>query len=201
MYQNGTARSVERGPVVGPFSFRARSIRLIDLIRLRCKNALCPQRYHTILPSFLSPYGHFPHSIRQTVIEADDQGATVYSLASQLRLFPYLIRRWKREGEELAGRVVGPMLAKVQETGPDNMAAANSGKSLSKWSWLVSAVLLLVTVLCRDSEVRWAKDRVLEFVYLFCSEHRELRFWDRPGRRRKESPDPITVALPAPDPG
>ena len=173
----------------------------IDLHKLHCTNPKCEQPYHTVLPSFLAPYLQYVHSVRQTVIEAVDNGATVYSLASKLRLFPYLIHRWTREGEELAGLIVGPVLAKVQEMRPGSVVAAASEKSVSMWRCLVSAVLVLVMVLYRDPDVRWSEDRLLEFVYLLCSERRELRFWDRQGRRRKESLHPITVALPVPDPG
>lgn len=174
----------------------------IDLIKLRCTNPPCPQRHHTILPSFLAPYQQYVNSVRQMVMDSANRGATVYALACQLRLFPWLIRRWIREAEELAGRVVGPVLTRIQDVSPDKVAAAVSGKSVSMWSYLMSAVLVLVLVDGHDPKSGWSKDRLLEFVYVFCSERRELRFWDRSGRRRrKESRYPTSVALSVPDPG
>jgi hypothetical protein len=101
----------------------------------------------------------------------------------------------------LAGRVIGPVLTEVQEMTPGGVVAAACEKPVSMWGGLVSAVLVLMADLCRDPETRWSKERLLEFVYLFCSQRRELRFWTHRGRSRKKAPHPITVALPVPDPG
>ena len=173
---------------------------LVDLRRLHCTNPECEQRYHTVLPSFLAPYRQYVNSVRQKVIEALDAGATVYSLAAGLRLFPYLIRRWRRDGEQLASQVAGAVLARVPEINRASLTAAPE-KAVSAWGGLVSAALALITTSYRDFEAQWSKDRLLEFVYLFCSERRELRFWDRPRRPKKQSLLRITVALPSPDPG
>lgn len=172
-------------------------IELIDLRRLHCTNPECEQPYHTVLPSFLAPYRQY---VKQKVIEALDAGATIYSLAAGLRLFPYLIRKWRRDGEELAGQVVGPVSAMVREINPAGLKVVPE-KAASAWGGLVSAALTLITTLYRDFEAQWSRDRLLEFVYLFCSERRELRFWDRPGRPKKQLLSRISVALPLPDPG
>jgi hypothetical protein len=175
-------------------------IELIDLRRLRCTNPECEQPYHTILPSFLAPYRQYVNSVRQKVIEALDAGATIYSLAAGLRLFPYLIRKWRRDVEQLAGQVVGPVSAMLREINPASVTVVPE-KAASAWGGLFSAVLTLITTRYRDFEAQWSKDRLLEFVYLFCSERRELRFWDRPRRPKKQLLSRISVALPPPDPG
>lgn len=174
----------------------------IDLHKLHCTNPECEQPYHTVLPSFLPPYGQYIHQVRQTVMEAADAGATVYSLASDLRLFPWLIRRWKREGEELAGLVVPPLLAEAQELSAVSLVSAPPGETLSPWSKLVSGVFLLVAELWkRDRAFSWSQERLLEFVYLFCSGRSELRFWDRGGRRRRNLSHHIISDLLWPDSG
>jgi hypothetical protein len=66
----------------------------------------------------------------------------------------------------LAGRVVGPVLTRIQDVGPDRVAAPVSGKSVSIWSYLMSAVLFLVWVDGHDLKSGWSKDRLLEFVEL-----------------------------------
>jgi hypothetical protein len=197
-YRNRQVKTTSPVDVPGEYP---EPVELIDLIKLRCNNPECSQRYHTILPGFLAPYGHYPHSVRQTVMEAVDQGATVYSLAAQFQLFPHLIRRWKREGEKLADRVTEAILAKTRELSPNTVVAAASARTPSPWGSLRLAVYALMTVLCQDPRFRLGEERVLEFVYLFCSDRRDWRFWDREGRRKKKLSHPITVALPVSVPG
>lgn len=178
------------------------AVERIDLHKLHCINPGCEQPYHTILPSFLAPYGHYVHSVRQAVIEAMDTGATVYSVASKLQIFPQLIRRWMREGKELGVRVIASVLAQAQELSPVSLVSTAPEQALSPWRRLVAGVhLLVVELLRRNPEFNWSDKRLLEFIYLFCNGRRELRFWDRGGRRKKRTSHHIILSLPLPDPG
>ncbi len=140
--------------------------------------------------------------MRQAVIEAVDAGATVYSVALRVQVFPQLIRRWVQEGKELGLRVIGPVLAQAQERSPVSLVSTAPEQAKSAWRRLVAGVHLLVAEqLRRDPEFNWSDKRLLEFIYVFCSGRRELRFWDRGGRRRERMSHHINPSLPMPDPG
>ncbi len=168
----------------------------IDMIKLVCRSPDCHQRHHTILPSFLAPFGQYAQPVRQAALDAVDLGATLYSVAAKLHLFPLLIKRWRLQEEALAKLAVPKLLAEAQARCAQIVTQATLSQASPWWRLAQAALLLLAVLLGRDRCCAWTPQRRLEFVYVFCSAYPELRLWDR-----RKTAHPINLALSLPAPG
>lgn len=140
--------------------------------KLCCGQPDCPQRCHTVLPSFVPPGKQFMQEVREQALDLVAAGVTLYAIRQRLEVSVQTVKYWLRQAARVAPELTGRLWAAVRrhETEAPLPATPAGGRP---WAGIrLAAQALLGALHRRNRTLPLDPGRTLEFIAVVACQQR-----------------------------